>query len=111
MDKGFFDLLKSPYGKRVAAIIFFGIVLMLVAGFITQPSQKTEDSLLETCAAVEGVGKCRVMTSKNREGEVVSVVVLCQGGDSLSVKEDLYQLISALYGIGYNRISILKISE
>ena len=68
-----------------------------------------EARLEELCSKIEGVGECRVMvTYKN--GEVYAVAVICRGADTPKVRERLTELITSMYGIGANRISIQRMA-
>ena len=51
------------------------------------------------------------MINYNEDGDVFGVIILCEGAESVTVRERLSDLLSSLYGIGANRISILKIRE
>lgn len=88
--------------------------------------RRTEEELSELCSSVEGVGKCRVTLTFERGAEnsykgsnlieskppkVLGVSVVCRGGDLDSVKSELTSLFQALYGIGSNRISVLKLNS
>ena len=78
-----------------------------------------EARLSELCSSVKGVGKCRVMvsleyeeqkySSKERVYRVSAVSVVCDGGEREAVRAALTELISALYGIGANRISVQEL--
>lgn len=64
----------------------------------------------ELCSATYGVGECRVLLSYAEDGErVVAVAVVCEGADSIEVRQRLTELLSSFYGIGYNRISIERL--
>lgn len=108
-DKSFREFLKSA-PTLGAVIIALGLGLLLV--FIS-PSvgveQSEEEELTEICASLEGVGRCRAVINYTESGEVFSVAVLCDGAENLIVKERIVQLVSSLYGIGANRIAVLKI--
>ena len=43
--------------------------------------------------------------------DICAVAVACEGGDIVEVRSRVCELISSLYGIGYNRITVLKLSE
>ena len=43
--------------------------------------------------------------------EVFSVAVICEGADDVSVRARLTELITSLYGIGANRVSIVKLEK
>ena len=88
--------------------------------------QKLEEELVSLCTSVEGVGKCRVFitfdkgaqnTYKNgtlietKPPHVSGVTVVCDGGESDRVKSSLTKMITALFGIGSNRVAILKLNR
>ena len=108
--------------KRAAVIILMiavGILLIIISGG-EKPTEAEreatlEEELAEICSQVDGVGKCRVMISykKSAGGEEVpyAVAVLCEGADSDRVRSEITELIGSLFGIGANRISVLKLDE
>ena len=85
-----------------------------------------EEELSSLCSRVSGAGRCVVSVSFS-EGErleykgtsvvsstppkVSGVTVLALGGGADAVKREISELISALYGIGHNRICVLKLSS
>ena len=90
---------------------------------LTEYKAQLESELAEICASVSGVGKCRVMITFERGAEKVykgsqlvesspprvsGVTVVCEGGESQTVKGTLTEMISALFGIGKNRIAVLE---
>ncbi len=89
-------------------------------------AQTLEERIEALCAAVEGVGKCRVMitfASGERtvyDGSKVSAVcpaqvqgitVVCAGGNDPAVCQRLSQMLSALFGIGTHRVVILPLKK
>ena len=109
--RGVFEYIKRD--KRAVLcvlLLFFGFLFLIIGSFgdsnesdVTARSE--EDKIRELCASVDGVGECYV--TLNYEGDnVVSIVVLCEGGESVSVKKRLSDILVTLYGIGYNRIMI-----
>lgn len=71
-----------------------------------------EARLADMCSEIDGVGECRVMITYSEDGEsVYAVAVLCDGGDSVAVRERITELMVSLFGIGSNRISVLKIKK
>ena len=103
-DKGFFEFIRRAITPKIALAIGAGMLLLLLAGqpLLQTESSDFEDELAELCSSVGGVGRCRVMTTYGTDGD---------GAESDKVRSDLSRLISSLYGIGYHRISILKISK
>ena len=87
---------------------------------------RLEEELSELCSDIYGVGRCRVKISFSSgfrfeyKGsalvekflpEIDGVTVLCEGAGSSEVRREISGLISALYGIGQNRICVLKLSS
>ena len=110
-DKSFFEFLGTKPMSRVWILLIIAIVLLLVPsiGRSDEEIDSLETRTAELCSAVEGVGECRVMITYRDESEVYAVAVVCQGADSLSVRRDITELISSLYGIGSNRVEILRL--
>ncbi len=125
-------------GRILLLLFLLGAVLLTVSFFIpsaeasesgggglSEYKRSLEAELCEMCKNVEGVGKCRVMISfsegerlEYKGGELISAVpprvlgvsILCEGAGSDAVRAELTEMVSALFGIGKNRICILKIS-
>ena len=63
------------------------------------------------CSLIEGVGDCRVMITYRPEAEeVYAVLVICEGGESVSVREKITSIFCSLYGIGSHRVEIQRLS-
>ena len=102
-------------------LLALGIILLL---FSTAGEERTdagiqyeeEIRLTELCRRVKGVGDCYVMIGyttervgySSSEKRVSSVTVLCDGADSARVRGELVELITSLYGIGSNRVTVLR---
>ena len=108
---------------RAVVLLAVGLMLLLF-GLLGTSRSRTENNdtlytdeearLAELCSSVEGVGRCRVMISYEdsgyRSGErVMSVCIACDGADRAAVRRSLTDLITALYGIGSNRIYIARL--
>ena len=108
----FFGYLKKNRALLpLVLLVAVGILFIIISGFGGEERPASEeDRLAEVCSGIEGVGRCSVVLNM-KDGEVVSCAVLCDGGDSLAVRGEIKSLVSSLYGIGYNRISVFKISE
>lgn len=99
------------------AVIFVCALAAIILALSVIPFEKSEgvsaddeeERLLEVVGRVFGVGDCEVMISYGEGGEVVGVIILCEGAESAAVRHRLSDLVGSLYGIGANRISILKI--
>ena len=111
-DKSFAEYLRSrPSFAVIIAVALLGLLLIIASSVTPSVEDKSEEeSLSEICSSIEGVGRCRtVITYAEEDGEVFAVAVLCEGADSVFVKERVYKLITSLYGIGSNRVAVLKI--
>ena len=122
--------------RRLIAMIALiaGAVLILLSfsdggdssessGTLEEYKRELEHELTELCSDVDGVGKCKIYVSFS-EGEkteykgsnvtvrtppkVLGVTVICEGGDSARVKQEISECITALFDIGSNRICVLK---
>ena len=105
-------------GSRTAIVL---AVLLALGAFLILPLgggsegetvASDEERLAALCSSIEGVGECRVYITYTTETRgstrVESVAVVCRGASSPSVQAELTSLISSLFGIGTNRISISK---
>ena len=114
-DKSFFDYVKN--NKKPILLLSLAAVFLLIICFIpdggagAEKSPDEESRLSDIVSKVSGVGRCEVMINYTEDGEVFGVIILCEGAESIVVRERLSDLLSSLYGIGANRISILKIRE
>ena len=115
-DKSFIDFLRSGSVPLKAAVaLTVGLIFVTVLFFITpeeKESEPEEEGIASLCSDIDGVGECRVTVSYREGGEqVYAVAVICEGADDPEVRARIVDLFTSLYGIGANRISILKISE
>ncbi len=111
-DSKFLEFLKGKKSLGIVLVALVGAVLIFISGSKeVAHSEESLSDLSRLCSSVEGVGECRAVINYGDDGEVVAVAVLCEGAQSDEVRLKLYKLISSLYGLGYNRISVLKISE
>lgn len=116
-NKSFLDFLRSQRGLwRVGVVLVLGLVLLLLSGILRGCSPDTvpteaglEEKTAEACSSIESVGRCRVMITYGEEGDVFAVAVLCEGAENDSVRADVVRLCTSLFGIGANRVSVLKI--
>lgn len=113
-DFSFLSFIKKQDSKF---IILLAGVLVLAILFIPSSNKNVEEEepvdeaarLEELCSKIDGVGECRVMVTY-RDGEVYAVAVVCRGADSPRVRERLTELITSIYGIGANRVSIQQMA-
>lgn len=89
---------------------------------LSEYKEELEERLERLCSEVDGVGRCTVMVTfsrgeentykgskltESRPPEVLGVTVVCDGGDNATVRARLTEMLSALFGIGSNRIAVL----
>lgn len=100
---------------KVIFVALCGALLIMLGSIpknmTEKPVEGLEERVAEMCSSTEGVGDAKVMITYSEDGEVYAVAVLCDGADSLSVRDRITRLVCSLFGIGSHRISILKISE
>ena len=93
---------------------------------LSEYKSRLEDELADVCSSVAGVGRCRVMVTFERGAESVykgsqlvestppkisGVTVVCDGGAVAQVKGTLTEMLSALFGIGKNRIAVMELKK
>ena len=120
-DKSFLIFLKELLrGRRLVFFILVAVlaVFLIFYGMREEKSESqltgsdTEKRVEELCSSVAGVGECRVMlTFENGadDGRVYSVVVVCEGADEVRVRREIKALVTTLFGIGSNRVSVVKL--
>ncbi|MBR5817557.1 MAG: hypothetical protein IKY62_02810 [Clostridia bacterium] len=138
------DRIKSLFSKKRGLLItislaLVGVLLLCIpsggenkedvpekTAELSEYKARLEEELADTCTAVLGVGKCRVMIMFEKGAEnvykgsqlvestppkVAGVTVVCAGGNSSEVRSALTEMLSALFGIGKNRIAILELKK
>ena len=116
-------------GGSYKVILLLGLGLLLVFFGITGSEREessavsaaTEDERIASlCSSLAGVGECRAAVHYKKESTgfgkeestvIEGIAVVCEGGDSYEVKERITALLSSLYGIGANRISVEKMGK
>lgn len=99
---------------KVFLIAAVGIVMIIMGSIVggRNETRAEEEKIEELCAMMEGVGECRVAVTYSSEGDsVYAVAVLCRGAESAEVRARVTELVCSLYGIGANRVSVMKLSE
>lgn len=105
-------------GNRIwlVGLMLLGLILILIGNEQTGEkiavTQTEEMRATEICAMMDGVGDCRVMmTYRPDSDEVYAVLVLCDGAESVAVRERITSLFTSLYGIGSHRVEIEKLNK
>jgi hypothetical protein len=120
--EGISALIGKVFGSpKIILAVVVGVLLIAVSAFGSDGAKAEGDEVEERieamCSSLVGVGECRVMVTYSTEGtrygastqsRVESVAVVCRGADRASVRAEITSMISALFGIGSNRIFISK---
>ena len=128
-EGSFSSFVKGFFGKRRnikhIVLLLVGIVLIVISLYgaprETDVASVGDAEALETILSeVEGVGRCRVLISyesketgyyaKSSERRVYAVIVVCRGAKSAKVESRVRDAVSSLYGIGYNRVTVLEMN-
>lgn len=139
LDSGFKSFIEGNKKLwRLGLLIALGIALILLSSSLgTEPKEnskvltleeykeKLEAELIDLCQDVDGVGRCKVFVTfkrgeqntyksgvvvESKPPKVMGVTVICQGADSNYVKNELVDMITALFDIGSNRVAVLKLN-
>ena len=122
MDKGFLKYIKEKKDvTKVAIVLALGLILIFLGGrsdeTVTDTEIGIEERIAAACSGVEGVGECQVYLyysesdKKNDSDKIESVIVVCEGADSVEVKLRLTKMLSSFFGIGSNRVRIEKMKS
>lgn len=100
---------------QIAFIAVLALILILIGSVGVENKEEAgenlESKVAQMCSMTEGVGDCSVMITYTSEGEVYAVAVLCDGAESVVVREKITSLMCSLFGVGANRVEILKIKK
>ena len=120
MDRNFLKRLREKKESAVILIILaLGLILLFLGSYEkkAEPEAGLEARISEACSGVEGVGECCVYiyysgdSSRTESDSVESVLVVCEGADSVDVRLRLTEMLSSFFGIGSNRIRIEKMKR
>ena len=112
---GFFkDFLSTQHSRmKIFLAALCGVALIMI-GTIPRGEVREEgleDRVAAMCSMTEGVGDARAMITYSDDGAVYAVAVICDGADSVAVRERITDMMCSLFGIGAHRVSVLKFSE
>ena len=94
----------------VAALI--ALLILIVFLFFGEHSyggaakSSEELRLISILESIDGVGDADVMISKEEDGAVAVVVVVCEGADRILIKNDILNAVSTALNINKNIIAI-----
>ena len=117
-DKGLLGLIGSEgRAAKVIGLVLLGLILIFIGGVggrtDTRDNQTAEERAATMCSMMDGVGECRVMMTYHPDDEtrVFAVLVLCEGADSVAVRESVTSLFCSLYGIGAHRVEVRLLTK
>lgn len=121
MDKSFIKFFSEKKDvAKIALVLGLGLILIFIGSGsydTVEAEPDVEERIAAVCSDVDGVGNCSVLvyyTPSSRGDEqkkVESVIVICEGADSLTVRLTLTEMLSSFFGIGTNRIRIEKMRK
>ena len=120
----------------LVAAVGMALVLFSLGGTKEEKTEKSSQSLAEykaelekelesACSSIRGVGRCEVIVTFSRGAEntykgtnlieskppeVTGVSVICEGADSDEVRAGIVGMMSSLFSIGTNRVSVMKLN-
>lgn len=97
--------------KKVKTLVFaLGIIILCVLALSSlnlKGGEKGSDDLEAMLCNIEGVDEVSVVFNESKdENKTDGVAVIYKGKDDEVIKREIYELISALYDIPYNRIFV-----
>ena len=116
LDKRIAQIFENK-GKvlQIAFLAILALILIFIGSVGNEKTDETdenlEDRVAQMCSMTEGVGDCTVMITYTSDGDIYAVAVLCDGAESVAVRERVTSLICSLFGVGANRVEILKIKK
>lgn len=120
MDFGYILGRIKDMGMKKALIgLGIGVLLLIVVMPGEQPEQTShqgqgganddmQQQLMRILEQVEGVGEVEVMLTFKEEHVVEGVLIVAQGGDVPSVRQEIYETVEALFSVPAHKIKICK---
>lgn len=130
-------LFKEKYRLIFVAIFAIVGILLIILSFggreksadnesqsLAEYKAELEAELEHACSSVRGVGRCEVIVTfvrgaentykgtnliESKPPEVMGVSVICEGADSDEVRATIVGMMSSLFGIGKNRVFVMKL--
>ncbi|MCD8040431.1 MAG: hypothetical protein LUF82_02830 [Clostridia bacterium] len=107
------DFLKE---KKKLILVILLIILLAAAVFIfygdkeeqtstASSMTETESKIANVLSAMDGVGEVEVLVTET-EGEITGVVIVCEGADSILVRNNILNAVSTALNINKNIIAI-----
>ena len=122
LDRRFLKHIREKKdAAKIIAVLALGAVLIFLGGRLGENDASTvtgiEERIGSACSSIEGVGECTVYVyyapsnTRTEDAVVESVIVICEGADSVDVRLRLTKMLSSYFGIGANRVRVEKMKE
>ncbi len=100
----------------ILIIVLVGTIYFLGRGGKTQPTKptvteqsETEVKLTAILSSIEGVGATNVMINESKD-EITGVIIVCEGADSIIVRNDILNAVSTALNVEKNIIVIYSMN-
>ena len=107
--------------KKIIIVVLLLVILIGTVYFIDKGKSRTattvtysaksetELKLTGILSSIDGVGKTDVMITEN-EGEIVGVVIVCEGADNLMIRSDILNAVSTALNVDKKIIAIYSLT-
>lgn len=103
-------LKEGKYSAYILLAIFAAILLFALAVYFDKEDASgttTETRLEQIIGQIDGVGKLDLMVNE-ADGEILGVIIVCEGANNLSVRLDIINAVSTALGISRASIQIYE---
>ncbi len=114
----FMQTIKRNY-KIIVAILLVSALIAAIwflnstednSSSVAANKSETETRLCALLSSIDGVGNTDVMIYES-DGEISGVVIVCSGGDSIMVRNDILNAVSTALNIQKNIIAIYAMTD
>ena len=88
-----------------AAAVMFGSKVKTTSASVTVERTSNEIKLMNILSGIDGVGKADVMITEEDQ-KIVGVIVVCEGAQNLSVKNDIINAVKTVFNVEKLNIAI-----
>lgn len=93
----------------ICGVLFAGILMLPYLGGTDMTGDKKEDEIEVLLCSIDGVEEVNVVyyyTDEKNSEVLDGVAIVYKGREDSRIREQIYELINALYDIPYNRIYV-----
>lgn len=90
------------------ALVLIAVAIKLSTSDVTSGTSKTqtETKLAAVLERMDGVGEVNVMVTENDDGEILGVVVVCEGADNIMTRNDILNAVSTALNVERNMVAV-----